>query len=68
MAAGCKEEKYYIGVDVGTGSVRAGLFSARGELVCHCKRDIQLWRDESTLHCEQSSEDIWTAVRTTVKV
>ena len=67
MEDGGQEEKFFVGVDVGTGSVRAGLFSSRGRLVKHCKQEIRTWRDQSD-HCEQSSEDIWTAVVSTVKV
>lgn len=56
-----------VGVDVGTGSVRAGLFSYRGRLLNHCKQNIRTWRDESG-HSEQSTDDIWAAVVSTVKV
>ncbi len=58
--------KHYIGVDVGSNSVRAGLFTSKGELVAHCKEDIKLWKDG--VFCEQSSEDIWRAVMIAIKV
>ncbi len=58
--------KYYIGVDAGSGSVRAGLFTSEGLLLVHCKEDIKLWKNG--VHSEQSSEDIWKAVVTVIKV
>ncbi len=57
---------YYIGVDVGSGSARAGLFTSGGQLVMHCKEDIKLWKNDN--HCEQSSEDIWRSVVAAIKV
>lgn len=59
-------EAYFIGIDVGTGSARAGVFTAAGQLVGSAKRDIQLFRDGSTI-VEQSSEDIWACVCASVK-
>ncbi|WP_417604822.1 FGGY-family carbohydrate kinase [Primorskyibacter flagellatus] len=52
---------YFVGVDVGTGSARAGLFDAAGTLLASRKRDIQMWRDAGDI-AEQSSDDIWAAV------
>ena len=57
---------YFIGVDVGTGSARAGVFDARGELLGSAKRDIQLWREAGDI-AEQSSEDIWRAVSASIR-
>ena len=51
---------YYLGVDVGTGSVRAGIFDDKGQLYGSGKKDIQIWRDSGDI-VEQSSEDIWQA-------
>lgn len=56
----------YIGVDVGTGSVRAGLFTGDGHLLSHSCRDIRTWRDAG--FSEQSSEDIWESVCYVIKV
>jgi len=50
----------FLGVDVGTGSVRAGLFSADGRLLGAGRRDIRIWREGADI-VEQSSEDIWAA-------
>ncbi len=64
------QEKFYIGVDVGTASVRAGLFNARGKLMGHAKHDIHIWTNENIMEgsYEQSSDDIWQAVCHVVKV
>ena len=56
----------YIGVDVGTGSVRAGLFTSDGHLLSHSSRDIRTWR--SGEFSEQSTEDIWDGVCYVIKV
>lgn len=53
-------KRHHIGVDVGTGSARAGVFSADGRLLASAKCDIRLWQDG--LVAEQSSADIWAAV------
>ena len=36
--------QHIIGVDVGSGSVRAGVFDLRGELLAHATREITLFR------------------------
>ena len=51
----------FIGVDVGTGSARVGIFDLAGALLGTAKRDIALWRDGPDI-AEQSSEDIWLAI------
>ena len=51
----------FLGVDVGTGSARAGLFDARGTMLASAKRDIAMWRAAGDV-VEQSSEDIWAAI------
>lgn len=50
----------YLGIDVGTGSARAGLFDAGGKLAGSGSRAIQMWRDGADF-VEQSSADIWAA-------
>ncbi|MGA0616170.1 FGGY-family carbohydrate kinase [Paracoccus sp. KR1-242] len=51
----------FLGIDVGTGSARAGLFDARGTMLASARRDISLWREGADI-AEQSSEDIWAAI------
>jgi D-ribulokinase len=51
----------FVGVDVGTGSARAGVFDKAGTLLASRKQDIQMWRDAGDI-AEQSSDDIWQAV------
>ena len=51
---------HYLGIDVGTGSARAGIFSASGALVGSASQPIRMWQP-ATDHFEQSSDDIWRA-------
>lgn len=53
--------RYVIGVDVGTGSARAGLFDLEGRMLSVAKRDITLFREAGSI-VEQSSTEIWNAV------
>ncbi|KKC37400.1 ribulokinase [Devosia epidermidihirudinis] len=57
---------HFIGIDVGTGSARAGLFDSEGMLLATASRPIQIWRPRA-LHAEQSSRDIWQAVCASVR-
>ena len=57
---------YVIGVDVGTGSARAGIFELTGRMVSSAKRDITLFRASGSI-VEQSSAEIWSAVCDAVK-
>lgn len=50
-----------IGVDVGTGSARAGVFDMSGNMLGTTSMPIQMWRSGSDF-VEQSSTDIWNAV------
>lgn len=52
---------FYIGIDVGTGSARAGVFDAGGTMLASAKHDILLFRDDNG-HVEQASAQIWDAV------
>lgn len=56
-----------MGVDVGTGSARAGLVSAAGKLVKSAVQPIETFNPVPDFY-EQSSDDIWSAVRRVVKV
>lgn len=51
----------FVGIDVGTGSARAGLFNTDGTMLATAKRDITLWKEGSDV-VEQSSDNIWTAI------
>lgn len=55
-------ETYLIGIDVGTGSARAGVFDPQGQLLASARHDIDLFRDERRARVEQSSAQIWEAV------
>ena len=52
---------YFVGIDVGTGSARAGVFDAAGNLSATAKRPIDIHRADGGI-VEQSSEQIWLAV------
>lgn len=51
----------FVGVDVGTGSARAAVFDASGELLAVAKRPITMWHETGAV-VEQSSDQIWQAV------
>ncbi|XP_023731740.1 uncharacterized protein LOC111879507 isoform X1 [Lactuca sativa] len=55
----------FLGVDVGTGSARAGLFDKGGKLLGSASSPIQIWKEGDCV--EQSSTDIWLAICTAVK-
>src|SRR5690349_7690934 len=59
-------DPHFIGVDVGTGSARAGVFDAQGALLGVAKHDIALYREPGEI-VEQSSDDIWRAVAASVR-
>ncbi|SFT54541.1 FGGY-family carbohydrate kinase [Mesorhizobium sp. YR577] len=58
--------KHYLGIDVGTGSARAGVFDQTGVLLASTKSDIAVWREAGDI-VEQSSNDIWRAVCASVR-
>ena len=53
-------EKIFLGIDVGTGSVRVGAFNRAGKMRGKGEHPIQIWRPRPEF-VEQSSEDIWEA-------
>ncbi|KAF5813244.1 putative ribulokinase [Helianthus annuus] len=55
----------FLGIDVGTGSARAGLFDEAGKLLGSASSPIQIWKEGDCV--EQSSTDIWLAICTAVK-
>jgi FGGY-family pentulose kinase len=59
-------EPLYLGVDVGTGSVRAALFDARGTMHGNGAHAIRMHRPEDDF-VEQSSDDIWAAAGVAIR-
>lgn len=57
----------YIGVDVGTKSVRAAVVNQNGKVVAKATKDIHIWNPDEDFYV-QSSENIWEAVIHAVKV
>ncbi|OEL34022.1 FGGY carbohydrate kinase domain-containing protein, partial [Dichanthelium oligosanthes] len=55
----------FLGIDVGTGSARAGIFDQKGKLLGSASSPIQIWKEKDCI--EQSSTDIWHAVCAAVK-
>ncbi len=55
-----------IGVDVGTGSARAGVFDLGGSMLASAKEDITLYPAAGSI-VEQSSTEIWGAVCKSVR-
>jgi FGGY-family pentulose kinase len=55
-----------IAVDVGTGSVRAGVFGPDGRMLARAERPIALHRPLPD-HAEQGSDEIWSAVAGSVR-
>ncbi len=54
-------KSYFVGVDVGTGSARAGLFDRDGMMVAAAVESIRMWKPAPDF-VEQSSDDIWNMV------
>jgi FGGY-family pentulose kinase len=57
---------YFIGIDVGTGSARAGIFDAEGNMLAQASHPIKIWRPKTDF-VQQSSNDIWNACCISVK-
>lgn len=55
-----------IGVDVGSGSARAAVFSLDGTMLGQASRPITTWRPEPGF-AQQSSADVWAAVVSAVR-
>ncbi|WP_431323039.1 FGGY-family carbohydrate kinase [Rhizobium sp. YTU87027] len=58
--------RHFLGIDVGTGSARTGVFDESGDLLSTAKHPIAIWHEAGGV-VEQSSEDIWRAVSRTVR-
>lgn len=59
-------DRCFIGVDVGTGSARAGVFDEAGALLGAAKQTIATWYEPGDI-AEQSSDDVWRAVAIAVR-
>lgn len=55
------EDQHFVGIDIGTGSARAGVFTADGRMLASAKREIAIFFEEGEI-VEQSGSDIWRAV------
>ena len=61
-------ENYYIGIDVGTGSVRACIISKTGRIVASSTQATKTWRDPHDHRIfEQSTADIWSCTCLAIK-
>jgi FGGY-family pentulose kinase len=58
--------RYYLGIDVGTSSARAGIFDASGIRAGMGAHPLAMFRPEED-HVEQSSDDIWRACGAAVR-
>jgi FGGY-family pentulose kinase len=56
-----RNARAFLGIDVGTGSVRAGLFDAAGRRLGMGVAPITIWRPDADF-AEQSSDEIWRAI------
>ncbi|XP_068629746.1 FGGY carbohydrate kinase domain-containing protein [Battus philenor] len=51
---------FFVGVDVGSGSVRAALVDQNGHVLQTSVKELQIWKPEPSFF-EQSSNDIWNS-------
>ncbi|KAM9458595.1 FGGY carbohydrate kinase domain-containing protein [Salvelinus alpinus] len=66
MAGSDSVEWYYVGVDVGTASVRAALVTREGQVKTTAEEMVTIWKPHSD-HYVQSSTDIWAKCCSTVR-
>ncbi|KAM3865572.1 FGGY carbohydrate kinase domain-containing protein [Diretmus argenteus] len=66
MAGSVPAEWCYVGVDVGTGSVRAALVTKGGRVKCTAEEPISIWEPQAD-HYVQSSTEIWDKCCSVVK-
>jgi D-ribulokinase len=59
-------ERCYLGVDVGTGSVRAAVFDGSGRALGMGTEPTRIWRPEKD-YVQQSSSDIWSSAAAAVR-
>ncbi|KDN47232.1 hypothetical protein RSAG8_03711, partial [Rhizoctonia solani AG-8 WAC10335] len=61
-------EKYYLGVDVGTGSARAALVSRTGQVLTSSTQATTTWRSDTDARIfEQSTTEIWKQICTATR-
>ncbi len=60
------KQQFFIGVDVGSASVRAGIFDRKGQRLAFSVRPIKQFHPRADV-VEQSSADIWSQVCETIK-
>lgn len=58
--------RHFLGIDVGTGSVRAGIFDPQGHLAAAASQPIEIHRPQPD-YVEQSSDNIWAACGAAVR-
>lgn len=61
-----EKDVYFIGVDVGSGSVRAALVNQKGHVCSTSVKEIQTWKPKVDFY-EQSSNDIWNCCEYVIK-
>lgn len=61
------ENVFFIGVDVGSGSVRAALVDEKGHVVNVAVKELQTWKPKVDFY-EQSSNNVWTCCVSVIKV
>lgn len=61
------DASYFIGVDVGSGSVRAALVDQTGHVLATAVRELQTWKPKVDFY-EQSSDDVWNCCVFVIKV
>ncbi|XP_063378355.1 FGGY carbohydrate kinase domain-containing protein [Cydia fagiglandana] len=61
-----EKDVYFIGVDVGSGSVRAALVDQKGHVCSTSVKEIQTWKPKVDFY-EQSSNDIWHCCEYVIK-
>uniref|UniRef100_A0A4W3KIE9 FGGY carbohydrate kinase domain-containing protein n=1 Tax=Callorhinchus milii TaxID=7868 RepID=A0A4W3KIE9_CALMI len=61
-----RDKRCYMGLDVGTASVRAALVAQDGSVLARAEEPIHIWEPHPE-HYEQSSADIWAACCTVSK-
>lgn len=68
MSSDPQVKSYYVGIDVGTGSVRATLVDKFGHVSAISTQNTKTWRDPTDSRIfEQSTADIWSAVGTVIR-